>query len=285
MYIKGADLNKDGWLDLLLPKRRPHEERNTSLVYYGSRDGFSNDNRVEIASNIAYENTIYDFDKDGWLDIFLTSYGTDLTGNRPSVIHWGSEQGFNKRPYQVLKTNGTSSSEGLDYDGDGWIDVLAANHRKAGSTVEPIPHEHTTPAQLFWGSANGFSDNQQSLIPAVGPSGMNVRDLGNSYDRGLYEDYISSVHEIPNGQAPDKISWKAEIPHNTSVRFQVRISNSMDNLKNAQWYGLKGKDSWFTTSGTKIKDLSGKWIQYRARLITPNGAATPYLSQIVIEFR
>ena len=31
MYIKGADLNKDGWLDLLLPKRRPHEEINTGL--------------------------------------------------------------------------------------------------------------------------------------------------------------------------------------------------------------------------------------------------------------
>jgi len=284
MYIKGADLNNDGWLDLLLPKRRPHEEKNTSLIYYGSQEGYSNDNREEIASNMAYENTICDFDKDGWLDIFLTSYGTDLSGNKPSVIHWGSEEGFNKRPYQELKTHGTSSSEGLDYDGDGWIDLLAANHRKAGSIVEPIPHKHTTPAQLYWGSAAGFSDDSQSPIPAVGPSGMNVRDLGNSYDRGLYEDYISSAYKITDGEKPVKISWQAETPHNTSIRFQLRISDSREKLENAEWQGPNGKDTWYSSSGAPINGLSGKWIQYKARLITPNGAATPYLTEVTIKF-
>jgi hypothetical protein len=284
MYIKGADFNKDGWLDLLLPKRRPHEE-NTSLIYYGSETGFSNSNRVEIVSNIPYENTICDFDKDGWLDIFLTSYGTDLQGNRPSIIHWGSPDGFNSKPYQEFITHGSSSSEALDYDGDGWIDILVANHRKAGSIDEPVPHKHITPAQLFWGSPDGFSDDQQLYIPAVGPSGMNVRDLGNSYDRGLYEDYVSSEFEIKDGMIPYKINWIAETPFDTSVKFQVRIADTKEELENTEWYGPRGIDSWFSKSGADLNMNEGNWIQYRARLITPNGAATPYLTEVSISFK
>jgi len=285
MYIKGADFNKDGWLDLLLPKRRPHEEHNTSFVYYGSRDGFSNSNRIEIYSNIAYENTICDFNQDGWLDIFLTSYGTDLKGNRPSVIHWGSAGGFHEKPYSLLATHGTAGSEGLDYDGDGWIDILVANHRKAGSTVEPIPHEHTTPAQLFWGGPEGFSDDRQLLVPAVGPSGLNVRDLGNSYDRGLYEDYVSSVYTIEDKLKPASISWLAEKPFDSSVKFQIRISDQRKNLKAQPWTGPDGENSWYTKSGSSIKNQSGKFIQYKARLTTDNGAATPYLETVSVTFK
>jgi hypothetical protein len=148
MYIKGADFNKDGWLDLLLPKRRPHGEVNTSFIYYGSEKGFSNENRIQVEANMPYQNSIADFDKDGWLDIFMASYGTDLSGNRPSVIHWGNKKGFHKRSRTELHTYGASGSEALDYDGDGWIDLFVANHRKAGSIVEPIPHKHMAPSIL-----------------------------------------------------------------------------------------------------------------------------------------
>jgi len=285
MYIKGADFNKDGWLDLLLPKRRPHEENNTSLIYYGSKDGYSNDNRIEILSNIAYENTICDFDKDGWLDIFLTSYGTDLKGNRPSVIHWGSAKGFKEKPYTVFKTHGASSSEGLDYDGDGWTDILVANHREAGSTTEPVPHKHTTPAQLYWGSAQGFSEDRQTHIPAVGPSGMNVRDAGNSYDRGLYEDYISSVYEIKKDLKPSEISWKTETPNSTEVIFQLRSTENRQDLQNASWQGAHGENSWYKQSESEIAGLSGKWLQYRARFVTPDAGSTAYLTEVKILFK
>ncbi len=159
MYIKGADFNKDGWLDLLLPKRRPHFATNTSLIYYGSPEGFSNENRTEIESNMAYQNSIADFDKDGFLDIFLTSYGTDLTGNRPSLIHWGGTNGFTDRPPTELHTYGASGSESVDYDGDGWIDVFVSNHRKAVSTEKPEPHRHVTSSQLI----KDFSNDKKEI--------------------------------------------------------------------------------------------------------------------------
>jgi hypothetical protein len=284
MYIKGADLNKDGWLDLFFPKRRPHEDYNTSFIYYGSSNGYSDENRIEVEANIPYDNSIQDFDKDGWLDLFLVSYGTDLTGNRPSVLHWGSPDGFGQRPSVELNTYGSSGSEALDYDGDGWIDVFVANHRKAGSIVEPIPHKHTTPSLLYWGGSNGFSDQSRWEVVATGPSGLNLRDPGNSYDRGLYEDYVSSAFEIPENQNPTKINWQADCQHGSEVKFQIRLADKKINLDRTPWQGLTGENSWIEENGSEIENTHGKWIQYRARLISPNGGATPILTSVSIEF-
>jgi hypothetical protein len=284
MYIKGADLNKDGWLDLLLPKRRPHQDVNTSFIYYGSEGGFSNTNRTEVQANIPYESSICDFDRDGWLDIFMPSYGTDLSGNRPSVIHWGGPNGFIKKPFTEYKTYGASGSDALDYDGDGWIDLLVANHRRAGSIVEPLPHRHITASMLYWGGPKGFSDENRWEVEAVGPSGLNLRDPGNSYDRGLYEDYISSAYEIPNGADPKSISWQAETPFRSKVKFQVRVADIMQSLSESNWHGPDGQQSWYTKSGTELSKIKGRWIQYRARLMTQDGGATPYLSRVTIQF-
>jgi hypothetical protein len=284
MYIKGADLNKDGWLDLVLPKRRPHQNVNTSFIYYGSVDGYSNTNRIEIEANIPYESSICDFDQDGWLDIFLPSYGTDLSGNRPSVIHWGGPQGFNVRASTEYNTFGASGSDALDYDGDGWVDLLVANHRRAGSIFEPLPHRHITSSMLYWGGPQGFSDENRWEVEAVGPSGLNLRDPGNSYDRGLYEDYISSVYEIPDGTTANQISWQAETPFGSRVEFQIRIADNEENLSESAWIGANGEDSWYTKSGATLPEINGQYIQYRARLITQNGGATPYLSRVTVQF-
>jgi hypothetical protein len=284
MYIKGADFNKDGWIDLLLPKRRPHVEYNTSFIYYGSESGFSNENRTEVEANIPYECSISDFDRDGWLDIFMPSYGTDLSGNRPSVLHWGGPKGFGDRPKTEFLTYGASGSEALDYDGDGWLDLFIANHRQAGSITEPYPHRHITISMLYWGGPEGFSDQNRWEVTATGPSGLNIRDLGNSYDRNLYEDYVSSAFEIPNNKKPIKINWQADTPHDSEIHFQIRLADDKNLLSGAKWLGKMGVDSWYEEKGSKIDNLSGKWIQYRARLITPNGGATPYLTSVSIEF-
>ena len=138
---------------------------------------------------------------------------------------------------------------------------------------------------LFWGGPDGFSAQRRWEVPSIGPSGLNVRDPGNSYDRGLYEDYISSPYRIPEGLAPRTISWVAETPHRTSVRFQVRVASSRERLQDAEWVGPEGGDSWFTRSGSRIRGLEGRWIQYRARLGAPNAAATPYLTSVTITFR
>ena len=284
MYIKGADINNDGWLDLFLPNRgAPDGRLSTSLILYGSEKGFSINNKDEIATYVPYQNTFADINKDGWLDLFVTSYGGEVSGNRPSLLYYGSKDGYKTKPVEI-ESYGSSGSQILDFDGDGWLDLLITNHRKSGSYDEAQPHRHICPSLLYWGGPNGFSKENRKEFIAVGPSGLSLRDVGNSYDRKLYEDYFSSLFTIPDNEIPSKIKWEAETPHGTEVHFQIRIADSEQSLENSDWIGQDGKNSWFRKSGGSIKNVKGKFIQYRARLITPNGAATPYLTEVEISF-
>lgn len=284
MYIKGADINNDGWLDLFLPNRgAPDGRLNSSLILYGSPDGFKINNKDEIATYVPYQNTFADINNDGWLDLFVTSYGGEVSGNRPSLLYYGSEDGYKTNPVEI-ESYGSSGSEILDFDGDGWLDILITNHRKSGSYYEAQPHRHICPTLLYWGSSNGFSKENRKEFIAVGPSGLNLRDAGNSYDRKFYEDYFSSIYGIPDNQIPSEIKWETETPHGTKVEFQIRASEYESSIEKSEWIGPEGKNSWFTKNGSTIKDLNGKFIQYRARLISPNGAATPLLNAVEIYF-
>jgi hypothetical protein len=285
MYLKGADFNRDGWLDLFLPYRPfDHSEEAPSHLYFGSPDGFQDGSHIQIPTFSAYQNTITDFDRDGWLDLFVTSYAGEVTGNPPALLYYGSESGLLTRPRTELPSYGSSGSQAADFDGDGWLDLLVVNHRKAGSIMEPIPYYHETDAMLYWGGDDGFSPDRMSTLPNAGPSGLNVRDLGNSYDRGLYEDYISSPHAIPSDARPKKISWAGETPHGTEIQFQIRTADQEDQLETSLWQGPVGNDSWFQESGASLPELTGNWVQYRARLVSPNGAASPYLDKVSIDF-
>jgi hypothetical protein len=271
-------------LDLVFPQRgSPDGTRTSSFIYYGSANGYSNDNRVEVYSFVPYQNTISDLNNDKWLDLILTSYGGEVSGNRPSLIYWGSEKGFSEKPTE-LESYGSSGSEALDYNNDGWLDLLISNHRRAGSYLVAEPHKHITQQLLYWGSKSGFSKDNRTEIMAVGTSGLNVRDAGNSYDRSLYEDYVSSTYKISDNESPYKIEWDADTPFGTSVKFQLRFSDKLDEIESSKWYGAQGTNSWYRKSGSIIVPMNGKYLQYRARLITPNGAATPYLKKVKIIF-
>jgi hypothetical protein len=147
----------------------------------------------------------------------MNSYKGNETRNKPSYIYWGSPEGFDKRPRTEIPTYACSGVECADFDGDGWIDLYCANHRKDGFTDKPGPHRHQTDSMIYWGGPKGFSVENRLLIPSYGPHPLNIRDVGNSYDRGLYEDYFSAPHEISSGQTPAAIRWKAETPLKTAV--------------------------------------------------------------------
>jgi hypothetical protein len=285
MYIKAADLNRDGWLDLLLPQRGPAEGTEvSSFLYFGSPEGFSTGNRTTVPSYVPYQNTITDLDRDGWLDLVLTAYGGEVSGNRPSLIYWGEPEGFGVRPRTELPTYGSSGSVALDFDRDGWLDLFFTNHRKSGSTLTPEPHRHLTDSMLFWGGPDGYSADHRSGIPGRGPSGLNLRDPGNTYDRGFYEDYVSSGYPIPDDTRAVAIGWKATTPFGTRVEFQIRTADSEGALDDAPWTGARGNETWWTEPGPVNHADDGQWIQYRARFQTPNAGASPVLSSVTIVF-
>lgn len=165
----------------------------------------------------------------------------------------------------------------------GWI-VLFANHTRDGSITRPGPQEHLVPSFIYWGGPGGLRAEKRTEIPGIGPHILMLRDLGNAYNRGLYEDYVSSPHKTPTGEVLARVWWEAETPRGTAVLLQIRCANTQEKLSGAVWQGPDAPDTWFTISGSSVRNAKGQWIQYRARLTTPNGAASPYLTAVTIEF-
>ena len=120
-------------------------------------------------------------------------------------------------------------------------------------------------------------------LPSVGAHYDMGVDIGNIKNRKNIYIYTSSPY-LSNGKKPSKISWIAEVPKHTSLKFQVRTASSKENLMKAEWIGSQEAGSFFTKSGEAIHSVSSNWIQYRALFDTGNGADTPILSEVKIQF-
>ena len=81
------------------------------------------------------------------------------------------------------------------------------------------------------------------------------------------------------------ISWKAEQPHRSKVKLQVRVANNRADLDKALWLGAKGKGTYFTRPHSSLQHVpKGSWMQYRAVLDTYNGVHCPILDSVEIAF-
>lgn len=137
-----ADLNNDGWLDLVFDG-----EQNSELdgLYSGGSNGriYLNDNgagfvdatsdRIHFYSTRAGGSTIADFNKDGYLDLFQIGWG-DNGLNYSGLLHYNNH-GVNGRgdifvtPDRLVDTYGLNGSEQLriharDVNADGNLDII-----------------------------------------------------------------------------------------------------------------------------------------------------------------
>jgi hypothetical protein len=83
---------------------------------------------------------------------------------------------------------------------------------------------------------------------------------------------------------PVAIDWSAETCHDTAAQFQIRRADTAELLNEAPWSGPAGETTWWTSPGAMSGVPPGGYFQYRARLITPNGAGTPYLDRVTLHF-
>ncbi|MDO8587561.1 MAG: VCBS repeat-containing protein [Armatimonadota bacterium] len=278
-----ADLNRDGFLDLILTRRG----KDPSYVYYGNAKGeFSADPKSELPPMETQGVTVGDANNDGWLDIVMSEY--TKTGSRAtkSRVYLGGTAGFSPGSIIELPTNSGTGSRIADYNNDGHNDILFFCHRSEGNPNKVgAVSDHETNSFLYWGGRDGFKPDRKLGIPGRGAHYDGGVDMGNIYDRGSRFDYVSAARNIA-GKTGERIEWQADTPHGSAVWFQIRTAFSRDALEKVGWVGPKGKDSYYKTSGSKLKTEPGaSWIQYRAILISPNCAASPSLEKVSLSFR
>jgi hypothetical protein len=287
LYLEVADFDRDGWLDLVVPTALEHKEGDIR-IYYGSPAGFR-ERGPRLPHLGGLDPAVADLNKDGHLDLFVPNYTSEYHRKIPSYLYWGSARGFSPENRLELPGDAASAALPADFDGDSWLDLLVINHKREGDRDRAgHPIDHKASAFLFWNSPRGFDPARRTELPTLGPHGQMLRDPGNIYTRELAEVYVSAPH-APRDPAlrAVRIDWRAETPFGTSVHFQVRGAASAEAIERAEWRGPSGAGSWFTRPGSipTTALAAGPWLQYRARLATPDGGSSPVLTAVTIELR
>lgn len=142
-----GDLNGDGRPDIILA---PAELQGGSyhIAWYEApadpKDGNWKQHIIEEpVETVVHSLTVADFNHDGKLDLLAARMHQ---GKSPQevVVYLNSGKGDEWRR-QVISTTGSHNMIATDIDGDGWPDILGANHGGSFQAVQLWLNQHTAP--------------------------------------------------------------------------------------------------------------------------------------------
>ena len=280
-HIIVADLDQNGWLDIIATNSQTPSRRTThteTYVYWGDAEGFSTSSRTSLEGFVSLDASVADFNHDGHLDFAMTNYQSDTERDLPVFIYWGDEEknlAFKHRTF--LHATSPSAIDALDLNRDGWVDLVVSNHQ--------IDFDHAAGTNIYWGSSQGFSLSSHTHLPTFGVHLDAMVDAGNIYTRRYEWDYISKTIEAPENASFTRLHWIAETKFGTSVKFQVRSATTQENLEKEAWKGPTGKESFYELSGATLEFLHQKnqWLQYRAILTSPDGGNSAILTEVALQ--
>ena len=151
-----ADLNQDGWVDLIFPQ---------GSIFAGGADGYRLERDLEMKGSNGV--SVADLNRDGYLDL-VTISGSAYSDSPPTAwILWGSEQGHDKSRRTELKLGIRigQASRIADFNRDGYLDLIFTD----------VDSEHV---DLFWGSAEGdYSSKKHTVLKVQPTSNPEIADL------------------------------------------------------------------------------------------------------------
>ncbi|MEO0275445.1 MAG: hypothetical protein ABIM60_01500, partial [candidate division WOR-3 bacterium] len=183
-----------------------------ATIFFGSESGFDSIPPLTFYVGQAYGGSaIWDFNKDNWLDIIV--FNSESNGLK---IYYNIREYpyFNENNFQVIASNlGLGASGGLvaDLNFDENIDIWVNNNYGYQSYV-------------IWGPQYTL----YTPLPVTEDHHGSFMEIGNTYNRAFYEEYISSIFYL----GPDSVinggtvSWIADEPQGSKCEVYLRSGNS-----------------------------------------------------------
>ncbi len=219
-----SDINNDRAVDLVVTG-----SNGAPTVYLNQREGPFKAMPLYDAAGLPPTTGVYvfDFNKDGWMDVALTHAGT------PGVSLWRNVDGkkFERVPLPITEATKGWGITAIDFDNDGWIDLAAVVETAKGAEVRVLRNK----------GAQGFEDVSASLgldkLKLHEPRALIAGDL----DHDLAADLV--VTQLGGGP--------------------VVLHNDGGNKNHALRIDLKGLADNKTGLGTKVEIFSnGMWQKF-----------------------
>jgi hypothetical protein len=196
MSVACADLNRDGYLDLIFCGFMNPE----LLIFYGGPDGFATAAPVRIRLEyngylLTEPRTLHlaDLNNDGWLDLFVP----DIVSDR-SLILWGGPEGFSLARRQLLAVRHACCARTADLTGNGYLDLLVGGHQPSAQG----PHDCFV--YVYWNGPDGLREDKRALLPANAVNAMALADFDND---GRLDLFVGSYHGAKERDVDSYIYW------------------------------------------------------------------------------
>ncbi len=264
--VSAADLSKNGYPDLIIGghtatgRIKPDEPHHSFVyIYWNGPEGLSESRKCVLRGDAADHMAVADFNGDGWLDLFAGSYHGGKDRDVNSFLYWNREGKFRELDRDLLYTHSASGCMAADFNEDGYIDLVVANHKVDG--------DHKGYSSVWWNGEKGFNSERCTHLPTNGPHGMITTEIGNILDRSYSEYYYSESYIVDEDCVVSEAVFEGEVPEKTAVNITVRVNGG----------------EWVKPEGVELK--KGDTLEYRVELYAYNGLTTPRITKIEISFK
>ena len=166
------DLNRDGFIDIVLPNTHDNNEQIDLFIYWGVDENHVG-RRTRLPSNGGVSQAMGDLNGDGFIDLVVVNGRNGIKSNLNSFIYWGGAQGFAAERRAELPTLGAMAAAIGDLNRDGYPEIVFANSAAAGGR----PSGPENASFLYWGSEDGFSIDRRHSLPTAAATDVAIADL------------------------------------------------------------------------------------------------------------
>ena len=190
-----ADFNNDGWLDLFVPQiAGPH-----ASILWGGPNGFSWDNRQDLAVDGAVTGNAADLTDNGYLDLIVSGFNClNKTQVKETyiTIYWGGPNGFSESKKTQLPAFCSNDITVNDFNGDGTLDFFtAAYHGGRSRDVD---------SRIFFANSDGsYNRENHQKIRTHSATGC----LSGDFNGDGYIDLAVASHKTEGNHVNDSVVY------------------------------------------------------------------------------
>jgi len=189
-----ADLNGNGWLDLVVPV----SWQNYSVIYWGGPEGYSDERTSKLPIECAVTVRIADLNNDGYPDLVFgsrVSVHKNVEHEGTVTIFWGGEEGYSGFNCCVLPSYQSNNITIADFTGDGYLDIFASSYFNG--------RERDINSFIYWNDHGNFSVTNRKRLFAHSSSAAWACD----FNEDGYVDICVSHHRAYGNHVCESAIW------------------------------------------------------------------------------